>query len=90
MNVFNLFDHFEQKIKYPYQTSFNKIYKKLFLFSKSCHTMNALLRIWLHLQALSQSTFGLVSVFVFSVQNVLGPTVIWLIFVTYVTIFNQN
>ena len=38
---------------------------------------------WLHLQALLQSTFGLVSALVFSVQNVLSPTVIWLILFSF-------
>ena len=142
MNFCNLFDHFEKKLKNPYQTSSNKIYKKLFLFAKSCHTMHCYMVTftgtftkyfwssfclcvfsskclrpysnlanfcnlcdhfqpklkfpfrpqsikftkncfylvnlslqWLHLQAL----FGLVSAFVFSVQNILDPTVIWLI-----------
>ena len=36
MSFYNLFDHFQQKLKSPFQTSVHKIYKNLFLFSKSC------------------------------------------------------
>ena len=38
---------------------------------------------WLHLQALLQSTFGLVSALVFSVRNFLGPAMIWLILFSF-------
>ena len=40
MFLTQVFDQFEPKIKYPYQTSFDKIYKKIFLFSKSYHRMH--------------------------------------------------
>ena len=59
------------------ESPFQTFTKKIFLF---CKFAIQCIVTWLHLQALLQSTFDLVSAFVFSVQNILGPTVICLIF----------